>query len=73
VVSRNPGAEGGECFVRVTLKGKATPITKADEVKKIGKMLRDKYGQRNFESYVGRGANVGVKIVLQDPELAPPS
>jgi hypothetical protein len=60
-------------FKGVTLKGKATPITKADEVKKIRKMLRDKYGQRNFESYVGRGSNVGVKIVLQDPELAPPS
>jgi hypothetical protein len=55
-------------FKGMTLKGKATPMTEAGEVKKIGKMFKDKYGQRNFENYVGRGANVGVKIVLQDPK-----
>lgn len=55
-------------FKGMTLKGKATPMTETGEVKKIGKMFKDKYGQRNFENYVGRGANVGVKIVLQDPK-----
>ncbi len=52
------------------LTGTATPVT-GREVMRIVKEFKNKYGERNFENYVGRRASVGVRIVLQDQRQGP--
>ncbi len=46
------------------VNGNASPVRDPEQVKRIIRLFKDKYGQRNFENYVGNRANVGVKIVL---------
>jgi hypothetical protein len=49
------------------LSGTALPVIDDKQVKRIIRKFKDKYGQRNYENYVGERANVGVKIEIEHP------
>jgi hypothetical protein len=51
------------------LSGTALPVTDAKQVKRIIRMFKDKYGQRNYESYVGERAKVGVRIEVESESV----
>ena len=48
-----------------TLKGTALTLTEPKQVRRIIRMFKDKYGQRNYGNYTGERANVGVKIEIE--------
>lgn len=62
-VVRNPKVTVS--FRNQTFPGTALPVTDAKEVKRIIRLFKDKYGQRNYQNYVGERADVGVKIEVE--------
>lgn len=49
------------------LSGTALPVSDGKQVRRIIGMFKDKYGQRNYENYVGERADVGVRIGIDLP------